>query len=353
LLVWTAAASFSAVPHSFTAGRSVVAQEMNDNFAAVDSALQNRATKSDLSPLTTKADTGTVGSLSRKFDELAKSKQNNLGYTPMNKAGDTATGVVASKVGGYFGQAGGVPVSTNVQLSAYAPKNFANMYLQGQGAGYVAKSASGEWSFGTRDDGLGKSTAGSWVINDVAEARVWGNKSGTNILTPLNVTGATTMNEELRVGGGTFRIYTHSGYGSIYGDTISTKDGSNYSVAWKRDGTEAVINARGNYMQVTATGNVISGNTKVIGTITTGAGTKIPDYVFEPGYKLAHLSEVEAFTKTHKHLPEVPSAKEIEKGGLDLAQMNLILLKKVEELTLHAIEQQKQIDALTKKVGGL
>ncbi|MEN9307273.1 MAG: hypothetical protein RL173_1205, partial [Fibrobacterota bacterium] len=67
----------------------------------------------------------------------------------------------------------------------------------------------------------------------------------------------------------------------------------------------------------------------------------------------APLSEVETFTAKHKHLPEVPSAAEIEKGGLDLAQMNLILLKKVEELTLHAIAQQKQIDALTKKVGGL
>ncbi len=79
----------------------------------------------------------------------------------------------------------------------------------------------------------------------------------------------------------------------------------------------------------------------------------VADYVFEPDYKLTSLSEVETYTKEHKHLPEVPSASEIEQGGLDLAQMNLVLLKKVEELTLHVIQQQKQIDAINKKFGGI
>ena len=74
--------------------------------------------------------------------------------------------------------------------------------------------------------------------------------------------------------------------------------------------------------------------------------TNVADYVFEPDYKLASLSEVEAYTKTHKHLPEVPSASEIEKNGLDLAQMNLLLLKKVEELTLHTIELEKRMKAM-------
>ena len=75
--------------------------------------------------------------------------------------------------------------------------------------------------------------------------------------------------------------------------------------------------------------------------------SNVADYVFEPDYKLTALSEVEAYTKAHKHLPEVPSGTEIEKGGLDLAAMNLTLLKKVEELTLHAIEQQKLLESQT------
>lgn len=67
----------------------------------------------------------------------------------------------------------------------------------------------------------------------------------------------------------------------------------------------------------------------------------VPDYVFEPDYKMRSLSEIENYVKEHKHLPEIPSAKEIGKEGLDVAAMNLALLKKVEELTLHAIDNEK------------
>lgn len=71
-----------------------------------------------------------------------------------------------------------------------------------------------------------------------------------------------------------------------------------------------------------------------------------PDYVFEKDYNLLPLSEIEAYINENKHLPEVPSAKEMETNGLNLKEMNLLLLKKVEELTLHLIEQNKDIQAL-------
>nr|WP_315202955.1 hypothetical protein [uncultured Flavobacterium sp.] len=67
-----------------------------------------------------------------------------------------------------------------------------------------------------------------------------------------------------------------------------------------------------------------------------------PDYVFAKEYKLKSLEEVEDYIKENSHLPEIPSAEEIEKKGLMLAEMNMSLLKKIEELTLYAIEQQKQ-----------
>ncbi|MBK9578022.1 MAG: hypothetical protein IPO40_13185 [Fibrobacteres bacterium] len=94
-----------------------------------------------------------------------------------------------------------------------------------------------------------------------------------------------------------------------------------------------------------------AGNLTVTGAINGKVVTRgipasnVADYVFKPGYKLASLSEVEAFTQANGHLPEVPSAQDVEKNGLDLAQMNLVLLKKVEELTLHAISQQKLLEA--------
>lgn len=69
----------------------------------------------------------------------------------------------------------------------------------------------------------------------------------------------------------------------------------------------------------------------------------VPDYVFEPDYELNSLEFIEQYIKSNKHLPEIPSAKEIERDGLDVAGMNLQLLKKIEELTLYAIKQETEI----------
>lgn len=81
--------------------------------------------------------------------------------------------------------------------------------------------------------------------------------------------------------------------------------------------------------------------------------TNIPDYVFDKDYKLMSLPEIESFVNEHKHLPEVPSAKEVQAKGLDLVEMNLALLKKVEEITLLMIEQNKTIQHLQAEVDEL
>lgn len=74
-----------------------------------------------------------------------------------------------------------------------------------------------------------------------------------------------------------------------------------------------------------------------------------PDYVFEPHYQLPSLYEVEAYILKYKHLPQVPSAATIEKEGLDVGEGQAVLLRKIEELTLYSIQQQKQIDELAKQ----
>lgn len=70
------------------------------------------------------------------------------------------------------------------------------------------------------------------------------------------------------------------------------------------------------------------------------------DYVFDESYNLKPLNEVETFVKNEKHLPGIPSASEMAKEGMSVSQMSNLLLEKVEELTLHMIEMQKQIDEL-------
>ena len=85
--------------------------------------------------------------------------------------------------------------------------------------------------------------------------------------------------------------------------------------------------------------------------VKTSWALEVPDYVFdETKYKPMSLPEVERFVRTERHLPEIPSAAEIKKDGIDVAQMNMLLLKKVEELTLHMIEQDKRIKELSAKI---
>jgi hypothetical protein len=72
------------------------------------------------------------------------------------------------------------------------------------------------------------------------------------------------------------------------------------------------------------------------------------DEVFE-NKEIPHIKEIENFIKTHKHLPEIPSEKDVTENGYDVHEMNRLLLKKIEELYLIVIEQGKEIDELKKK----
>ncbi len=71
-----------------------------------------------------------------------------------------------------------------------------------------------------------------------------------------------------------------------------------------------------------------------------------PDYVFDKDYKLLSLEDIKNYIDQNKHLPEVPSAKEMEKNGVQLGEMNMLLLKKIEELTLYVIELKKEMQEL-------
>lgn len=78
-----------------------------------------------------------------------------------------------------------------------------------------------------------------------------------------------------------------------------------------------------------------------------------PDFVFGEDYKLLPLQELETYVKMHNHLPDVPSAEEVAKEGVDVGEMNKILLQKIEELTLHLIEQGKKIAAQQQRINEL
>lgn len=164
--------------------------------------------------------------------------------------------------------------------------------------------------------------------------------------------------------------------GNVYTRTAASLGGTN---AWSIDGTtigsaSTKLGTTGNFdlplitnnieaVRVTATGNVgigtanpqaklaVNGDVYAKKVRVTASGWPTwPDYVFEEGYDLPSLASVEAFIKKNKHLPEVPSAKEVVEKGIDLGDNQAVLLKKIEELTLYVIEQNKKIEALQKEM---
>lgn len=109
---------------------------------------------------------------------------------------------------------------------------------------------------------------------------------------------------------------------------------------------------------VDVSGNISIGSTNTGGYKLAVAGNMIaesvkvqlssawPDYVFDPAYELQNLKVTEQFIKENRHLPGLPSAQDVTKNGVDLGEMNSNLLKKIEELTLYIIEQNKRIEKL-------
>lgn len=76
-----------------------------------------------------------------------------------------------------------------------------------------------------------------------------------------------------------------------------------------------------------------------------------PDYVFDSTYQLRPLAHLEQYINQNKHLPGIPSAKEVEKeGGVELGDMNVKLLEKIEELTLYMIDLKKENEQMKKEI---
>lgn len=77
------------------------------------------------------------------------------------------------------------------------------------------------------------------------------------------------------------------------------------------------------------------------------------DYVFQPGYRLRPLSEVGAYIQANHHLPDIPSETEVKEKGVSVGEMQTKLLAKVEELTLHMIQQEKENQELRERISRL
>jgi len=179
---------------------------------------------------------------------------------------------------------------------------------------------------------------------------------GTNLGSTLDVASSTTVGTNLSVGssasvGTNLSVANNASVGNSLSVGVNATVGTNLSVGSSATiGTDARVNGRvivGNPASTPGTHAMYVNGSIVATEVKVALQTNWPDYVFEPDYAMPNLAEWEQFISQNKHLPGVPSAAEVnQNGGIELGEMNRILLQKVEELTLLLIGQQKQIDAL-------
>ncbi len=156
-----------------------------------------------------------------------------------------------------------------------------------------------------------------------------------------------------------------TGTGSFNSIVSFRRDGTQQGVVGWDDSTQLLKLVPGDNIHtnkglaIDSNGNVSIGTTSpnytlhVNGTIgTTNSGQVHSDYVFEPGYKLRSLEELEDFIKEEQHLPGVITDPE-KAPNVDLMSLNGKLLEKIEELTLYVIEQNKELKTLKEKVAKL
>ncbi|MFV8352641.1 hypothetical protein [Flavobacterium sp. XS2P14] len=209
---------------------------------------------------------------------------------------------------------------------------------------------------------------------DIDSDGVWGGRVrvlpngnfGIGVLNPvrkLEVDGSSVLGNAI--------IYRSisGGFGIVHKDLDDSNSAKNYTLVGAIDGLHTRLNKKD-----TGTGHIgfcVGGVDKAvilnngnmgIGTVTPSSKLAVngtvtalnyavtaamaADYVFESDYKLKTLSETEAYIKTNKHLPAFKSAKHYEANGYTMIEMNIALEQTVEELTLHAIAQEKEISSM-------
>ena len=167
----------------------------------------------------------------------------------------------------------------------------------------------------------------------------------------LNPKGKCTVH--IDGGGGNITLGGHTSEGDITllnarGKSTIHVDGGDGNISLGGAGTDGDVVVKNKRGKATIQ---LDGQT---GTIKTNGKALTPaDFVFDNNYALPQLDSVQQFITKNKHLPGVPSGKEMLKNGLDLASFSMNLLQKVEELTLYVIQQNEQLQQQATRIAEL
>jgi hypothetical protein len=231
--------------------------------------------------------------------------------------------------------------------------------------------------------GIGTGIAGSLLtLENSNSPTVEFKTSGTSDLLISGSTGSTVINS-LRTNPIHFQINSERAMTIAQTGSLLTLENSNIpTIEFKTSGTSdllisgstgsTIINSlrtnpiyfqinSNNVMAISGVGNVGIGTSNpdtklaVKGTIhaeevKVDLNVPAPDYVFNSDYKLKDLTEIKEFINCNKHLPEVPTAVEMNDKGVNIGDLQMILLKKIEELTLYSIQQSEDIKTLKQKI---
>ncbi|MGE4589850.1 MAG: hypothetical protein AB7E34_09795 [Acidaminococcaceae bacterium] len=272
---------------------------------------------------------------------------------------------------------GGLQLFTNLEIMQFAAPQFVFdgpvkvALLEVNGAYNLPTTA------GTSDQFL--RADGTWAVPDAGVENYW-QPSGNNIFFDNAVGIGMEPKERLSIDspygrpihfhiGGSQGINNNAWYNGT--NNVRSEDGpayqisfSNLNMAFKAAENEnagSIVNWN-EALVITQQGNVGIGtnDTKTYKLAVKGKmiaeeivvkyANEWPDYVFEPTYPLMSLVELQQFVQTHHHLPDMPAAEQVAEAGMPVGEMNALLLKKVEELTLYVLQQQQAMEKQQKEI---
>jgi hypothetical protein len=230
-------------------------------------------------------------------------------------------------------------------------------YLQALNVGFGASQAVINTDAGSKPISL--------QIGNTEYARLSPNGNPANFELKNSVIGALGPVLRLTGGGGTgaqaaIDLTSYDPGSNAPSGRITITDDGNYggSINFLSKTPGAITNGLATRLTIMANGNVGIGTTDTKGYLLAVNGSAIftsawvkpyinwPDYVFDNEYALPSLSNVSSYIRQHHHLPDLPSADSIQANGVDLGGTQATLLKKIEELTLYVIDQDKSIKEL-------